>query len=65
MQTIVVNINKEDFDVYIGRTGRGEDGYFGNPFRIGHRISREDAVKWKFHLVSVHHETSSGQRHWV
>jgi Domain of unknown function (DUF4326) len=23
----------------------GEDGYFGNPFRMGNRISREQAVK--------------------
>ena len=45
MQTVVVNINKEPGDVYIGRAGRGEDGYFGNPFRIGNGISREDAVK--------------------
>ena len=37
MQTVVVNINKEQFDIYIGRAGRGEDGYFGNPFRIGER----------------------------
>ena len=35
MQTVVVNIKKEHFDVYIGRAGRGEDGYFGNPFRMG------------------------------
>jgi len=45
MQPVVVNINKECFDVYIGRAGRGEDGYFGNPFRIGNGISREDAVQ--------------------
>src|SRR6266496_258339 len=45
MQTVVVNIYKEQFDVYIGRTGRGQDGYFGNPFRIGHGITREDAVQ--------------------
>jgi hypothetical protein len=45
MQTVVVNINEEPFDVYIGRAGRGEDGYFGNPFRIGCGISREDAVQ--------------------
>jgi hypothetical protein len=43
MQTVVVNIHKEPFDVYIGRRGQGQDGYFGNPFRIG--ISREDAVE--------------------
>jgi hypothetical protein len=45
MQTVVVNINKEQFDIYIGRAGRGEDGYFGNPFRTGSGISREDAVQ--------------------
>lgn len=44
MQTVVVNIHKEPFDVYIGRRGRGQDGYFGNPFCIGHGISREDTV---------------------
>ena len=45
MQTVVVNINKEPCDVYIGRAGRGEDGYYGNPFRVGNGISREDAVR--------------------
>ena len=45
MQTVVVNIYKEQFDIYIGRAGRGQDGYFGNPFRIGHGVSREDAVE--------------------
>ena len=45
MQTVVVNINKEPFDIYIGRAGRGQDGYFGNPFRMGSGISREDAVE--------------------
>jgi hypothetical protein len=44
MRTVVVNIHEESFDVYIGRTGRGEDGYFGNPFRMGNGMSREDAV---------------------
>lgn len=51
MRTVVVNINKESFDVYIGRAGRGQDGYFGNPFRIGHEINREDAVQ-KFQSTS-------------
>jgi len=31
MQTKVVNIYKEPFDVYIGRAGKGKSGYFGNP----------------------------------
>lgn len=34
MKTRVVHIKKESFDVYIGRAGRGHDGYFGNPFRL-------------------------------
>src|SRR5438093_11987604 len=45
MQTVVVNIYKEQFDVYIGRAGRGKDGYFGNPFPMANGISREDAVE--------------------
>ena len=34
-ETRVVNLRKEPYDVYIGRAGRGEDGYFGNPCVIG------------------------------
>ncbi len=30
----VVNLYKERYDVYIGRAGKGKDGYFGNPFRL-------------------------------
>ncbi len=45
MQTVVVNIHKEPFDVYIGCRGRGQDGYFGNPFRVGNGTRREDAVQ--------------------
>ena len=32
MKTRAVNIRYEECDVYIGRAGRGQDGYFGNPF---------------------------------
>lgn len=35
METRVVNIYKEKYDVYIGRAGRGENGYFGNPYQLG------------------------------
>jgi hypothetical protein len=35
MRTTVVNIHHEDFDVYIGRAGKGLDGYFGNPHPVG------------------------------
>lgn len=31
--TRVVNLRRERFDVYIGRAGKGQDGYFGNPFK--------------------------------
>jgi hypothetical protein len=34
MQTRVVNLKYTDYDVYIGRAGKGKDGYFGNPFPI-------------------------------
>ena len=30
----VVNLYKEKFSVYIGRGGKGRDGYFGNPFPL-------------------------------
>lgn len=33
-ETHVVNIRTADYDIYIGRAGKGQDGYFGNPFRI-------------------------------
>lgn len=33
IRTTVINIHwKEPYDVYIGRKGKGQDGYFGNPF---------------------------------
>lgn len=31
--TRVVNLRREKYDVYIGRAGKGQDGYFGNPIR--------------------------------
>lgn len=35
MPTIVVNINNEPYDVYIGRAGHGQAGTFGNPYKAG------------------------------
>lgn len=32
--TRVVNLRAEPYDVYIGRAGHGQSGYFGNPYRI-------------------------------
>lgn len=38
--TRVVNLRTEPlWDVYIGRAGRGQSGYFGNPIRAGQRCS--------------------------
>lgn len=35
-----VNLRREEYDVYIGREGRGHDGYFGNPYRAGYWCPR-------------------------
>ena len=35
----VVNIRKDPYDVYVGRAGHGEDGYFGNPVVVGEKCS--------------------------
>ena len=40
MMTNVVNIRISEYDVYIGRAGKGQDGYFGNPFRLRANESR-------------------------
>jgi len=32
--TFIVNLRKKPYDVYIGRRGKGKDGYFGNPFPV-------------------------------
>jgi hypothetical protein len=40
MQTKVVNLYKQPYDVYIGRGGHGKDGYFENPYRLGHACGR-------------------------
>lgn len=34
-ETKVVNIYKEPYEVYIGRSGKGKGGYFGNPVKVG------------------------------
>jgi len=33
-ETRVVNLYKEPYDIYIGRPGRGVDGYLGNPILL-------------------------------
>ena len=36
MKGVVVNIKYRDCEVYIGRKGKGQSGYFGNPIRRGY-----------------------------
>lgn len=31
--TTIVNLYKSKYDVYIGRPGKGQDGYYGNPYK--------------------------------
>lgn len=38
--TVVVNLRKEPYDVYIGRAGKGQLGTFGNPYHVGKICSR-------------------------
>lgn len=42
--TRVVNLRKEKYDVYIGRAGKGKDGYFGNPFPLESEEDREAVI---------------------
>ncbi len=43
--TTVINIKeREPGDVYIGREGHGESGYFGNPFPKKPGFSHADAI---------------------
>jgi len=37
MATVVVNLRNSKYDVYIGRAGKGQLGYFGNPIVQGQR----------------------------
>ena len=34
MSTKIVNLFHDPYDIYIGRAGKGRDGYFGNPFPL-------------------------------
>ena len=43
--TKVVNLRQEKYDVYIGRAGRGQDGYFGNPIRLNEGDSRGATIE--------------------
>jgi len=41
-ETRIVNLKKESYDVYIGRAGKGQGGYFGNPYSV--RVFGEEAI---------------------
>lgn len=44
MRTTVVNIRTQEHDVYVGREGHGQDGYWGNPFSAMRDGGRERAI---------------------
>lgn len=44
-KTRVVNLYKESYDVYIGRSGKGKDGYFGNPIPLQKGEPRGSTIK--------------------
>ena len=48
--TRVVNLHKEQYDVYCGRAGKGQDGYFGNPFKIENNDRWECLRKFQQHF---------------
>ena len=48
MRATVHNVHHErmqEGDVYIGRAGRGQTGYFGNPFRLERESDREEVLE--------------------
>jgi hypothetical protein len=47
--TTVVNIYKDKYDQYIGRAGKGQDGYFGNPFSNKTRLENIEDFKAYFY----------------
>lgn len=58
----VVNIKTGDsYDVYIGRAGKGHDGYFGNPIREGTRKQKIDGFK-KYALNRIQEDAEYRER---
>ena len=41
----VVNLYKSPYDVYIGRAGKGKDGYWGNPYDLL-SYTREESLQF-------------------
>ena len=44
MKTIVVHCKKSEYDVYIGRPGKGLSGPWGNPFELGKDGTRKEVI---------------------
>lgn len=44
MKTTVANVYSKVPGIYIGRKGKGQDGYFGNPFRAKDESQREEVI---------------------
>lgn len=53
--TTVVRINKneDNFDTYIGRSGHGYEGWFGNPFKSGTREQNIESFRRWFHTHGI------------
>jgi len=62
--TEVVNIHHEDYDIYIGRAGKGRDGYFGNPYRLIFEQNRGSTLtKYKeYFLKRIEEDSEFKQR---
>lgn len=59
MTTEVIHIrDRQPGDIYIGRGGHGESGYFGNPFLVGRDGTREEVLLQfqAYFLVRVAHD---------
>lgn len=50
MPITVVNIYKEKYDIYIGRSGRGMQSKWGNPFKNGTR--EENIANFEDYLLA-------------
>lgn len=56
VRTTVVNLHRNEYEQYIGRKGKGEDGYYGNPFDM-RNFNREECLEryaeWFYHRIKT------------
>ncbi len=50
---MIVNINQDPYDVYIGRNKEYGDPKFGNPFRIGKDGTRKEVIQNYKNWISI------------